>query len=206
VDKIKPIKNKKSAAEERMKLLTQRQDLKQQFIDKKQTARTNINLLKVKSDSLGAYKEQQLKELQDEFRDIDFEFKELGVLAEREELFDGAKARAANDPAKMNNTEMLGKATDVENNTLSRLQVRDSPRERMDVPMALLFRRRSFKPALPACCCLQDGLAEAERAKEHGVAITETLQADREKIYVSTSHRRSLSTRGVPHPPLNTRS
>ena len=117
VDKLRLIKGKRNKAEERDDLLTQRAALKDDFIAKKQAARANISLVKAKVESLGVVKEMELKELQDDFREVDAEFKELGVTADRDELF-GNKGRGLagdeNDPSKMNNTQLLGKALDVQ--------------------------------------------------------------------------------------------
>ena len=106
-----------------MDLLTSRQALKEDFISKKQAARANIALVKAKVESLAIVKERELKELQEEFREIDAEFKELGVLAEREELFEGAKRKGgAGDPGRMNNSELLGAALDIQKQNKDKLK------------------------------------------------------------------------------------
>lgn len=114
IDKLKLVKNKSSKVDEKMTLLNERQDIKNGFIDKKQAARANIGLLKVKAENLGVLKERELKDLQEEFRVLDTAFKELGVMHDREALFDGAHKTGSDDPSKMNNAELLGRAKEVE--------------------------------------------------------------------------------------------
>ena len=87
-----------------------------------QAARANIALVKAKVESLAIVKEKELKDLQEEFREIDSEFKELGVLAEREELFEGAKRGGGNDPSKMNNDQLLGAALDIQKQNKDKLK------------------------------------------------------------------------------------
>ena len=117
------IKGNKRKTEEKLDLLTSRQALKEDFISKKQAARENIALVKAKVESLAIVKERELKELQEEFREIDAEFKELGVLAEREELFEGAKRKGgAGDPGRMNNSELLGAALDIQKQNKDKLK------------------------------------------------------------------------------------
>lgn len=121
VDKLRLIKGNKRKTEEKLDLLNARQALKEDFIGKKQAARANIALVKAKVESLAIVKEKELKDLQEDFREIDSEFKELGVLAEREELFEGAK-RGGNDPSKMNNDQLLGAALDIQKQNKEKLK------------------------------------------------------------------------------------
>jgi len=122
VDKVRLIKKDKKKVEERLDLLNQRQELKQAFIRKKQAVRSEIGLLKTKAEGLGILKERDLKELQEEFREIDQEFRDMGVMADRDELFDGVRPRE-DDPSKMNNKQLLGKALDTQKDTHAKLKV-----------------------------------------------------------------------------------
>jgi len=121
VDKVRLIKKDKKKVEERLDLLNQRQELKQAFIRKKQAVRSEIGLLKTKAEGLGILKERDLKELQEEFREIDQEFRDMGVMADRDELFDGVRPRE-DDPSKMNNKQLLGKALDTQKDTHAKLK------------------------------------------------------------------------------------
>jgi len=49
---------------------------------------------------------------QEEYRDVNQEFKDLGVMAERDELFSGASAPKPDDISGATNTELLSKALD----------------------------------------------------------------------------------------------
>lgn len=125
VDKLRLIKDNKKKTEEKIDLLNERQTIKEDFIAKKTGARSLLALLKLKIESLAIVKEGELKELQEEFREIDSEFKELGVMAEREELFEGAKrGRGGEDPSKLNNDELLGRALDTQKKNKEMLKVR----------------------------------------------------------------------------------
>jgi hypothetical protein len=106
--------------DEKLELLNQRQDLKNQFIQKKQNVRALIDLLKVKAEGAASLKSQELKALQERFREIDTEFREMGVLAEREELFAGA-AKRPDDMMGATNSELLDKAAAVEDDNKSKL-------------------------------------------------------------------------------------
>jgi hypothetical protein len=98
---------------------TQRQDLKDTFIRNKQTTRSLLLLLSTKDPGVAASKERRLKELQvgprpvvekyvlyidvtcssvaqDTFRDIDKEYKELGIQMDRSELL-GENAQVPNN-------------------------------------------------------------------------------------------------------------
>jgi hypothetical protein len=72
-------------------LQLERSTLKERFIAKKQAARANIALLKSGLDIL---KDKELKGLQEEYREIDTEFKAMGLMAEKDSLFEGAEKRA----------------------------------------------------------------------------------------------------------------
>jgi hypothetical protein len=63
VDKLKVLKKSKNKTDV-LDLLTARNDLKKKFITKKQAARTNIDLLRVKNEGLAALKDRGLKEKQ----------------------------------------------------------------------------------------------------------------------------------------------
>lgn len=122
VDQLRLVKGKKSKADQVIDLLNKRKELKDQFINKKQAVRSNLQLLKVKNENLAFHKETGLKELQEEFREIDSEFKEMGIMAERDELFDGARRGRSDDPSKMNNTDLLNKAGSIQKDNTEKLQ------------------------------------------------------------------------------------
>jgi len=123
---------------------------KDSFIQKKKAAKANISTLK---GGLDQVKERELKELQEEFREIDNEFKGMGLMADKESLFDGAAKRGgggdAFDPKKARNEELLEKAKRKEDDNLSKLK---------------------------------DVLQVAQNAKEQGTHVAATLAQDVEKI------------------------
>ncbi|RYG47638.1 hypothetical protein EON67_08395 [archaeon] len=134
VDKLTPLKKAKSdkAQTERLELLTQRGEVQDAFIAKKKAARAQIALLRAKNEGLGALKERELRELQEAYRDINNEFKELGIMVDRDELLEGAAARrtGAEDPGSMTNKELLGEAHRIQQDNTAKLQVRAARRRR----------------------------------------------------------------------------
>lgn len=109
VEKLSKMKNKKKYAIEIPDLLLERTSLKEAFIAKKQAARANISLLKEGLDVLkdkecvfagdgGATRAHsntlrpapfhlcRLREIQEEYRVVDSEFKELCVLPSRKHI------------------------------------------------------------------------------------------------------------------------
>lgn len=121
VAKLAAVKADKKRAMEKMDLLTERDGVKQSFIAKKQACRANIKLL---PENVAILKERELKDLQDEYREIDTEFKALGVMVERNELMSGAAEPkgGAFDVSRATNDELLGKATDVQASTTQKLK------------------------------------------------------------------------------------
>ena len=96
---------------------------KDSFIAKKKAARANIQTLK---NGLDVIKESELKDLQEEFRGIDMEFKAMGLMADKEQLFEGAAKRAGGeggfDPTRAKNVELISKAKAKEEENLSKLK------------------------------------------------------------------------------------
>jgi hypothetical protein len=90
VEKLEAIKKDKKKALERMELISERGKLKDEFIAKKQAARANIKMLK---GGLDVLKEKELKDLQEEYREVDAEFKALGVVVEKDALMEGGSRR-----------------------------------------------------------------------------------------------------------------
>lgn len=121
VDKLSSIKKNKKNAVEVMDLCSERTRIKEAFIARKQAARSNIKLLK---NGLDVVKERELASLQAEFRQIDSDFKALGIMADRESLFDGVDRRERNrdDPSRMDNNELLGRARGIEDENLEKLK------------------------------------------------------------------------------------
>jgi hypothetical protein len=74
---------------------TEREGLKQSFINKKKACRANIVLL---PENLSALKDRELKELQEQYRDVDADFKALGVMVERNTLLEGGSSSARRTP------------------------------------------------------------------------------------------------------------
>lgn len=95
---------------------------KDSYLQKKKAAKANILTLK---GGLDLIKERDLKELQEEFREIDNEFKGMGLMADKETLFDGAAKRAgegAFDPTRARNVELISKAKAKEEENLGKLK------------------------------------------------------------------------------------
>ena len=105
---------------------------KDSYLSKKKAARANISTLKGGLDLL---KEKELKELQEEFREVDNEFKGMGLMADKEQLFEGAAKRADSgfDPTRAKNADLLSKAKSKEEESLAKLRetlvVADATRE-----------------------------------------------------------------------------
>lgn len=150
LEKITIIKNDKKKVNERMDMLNERKSLKEQFIAKKQSARANIKLL---AEGMNALKDQELRECQEEFREIDAEFRSLGLMAEQDALFEGAAARKAGkdgfDPSKAKNDDLLDKSKQIHESTLDKLV---------------------------------KGLQTVESTKDQAKITAQTLVADREKL------------------------
>lgn len=149
VDRLALIRKNKKLIDEKMALITERNnDVKRGFIEQKQATRALIDLLRVHNVGLAAVKEATLKELQEEFRGIDSEFKELGVQMERADLMEGAAGAGAgaDDPSKKNNTELLGEALDIEKDNLGKLKdglkVAEATREQGQVVAGKLAEQR----------------------------------------------------------------
>lgn len=117
VAKLTVIKDDKKKALEKTDLLMERDALKQTFIAKKKACRGNVALL---PEALSVLKERELKGLQEVYRDIDADFKQLGILVERNELLAGAGERPGDfDPSRTTNDELLDKAKNIQtDNTL----------------------------------------------------------------------------------------
>jgi hypothetical protein len=96
---------------------------KDSFIAKKKAARANIQTLK---NGLDVLKESELKDLQEEFRGIDMEFKAMGLMADKDQLFDGPKSRSGGgsefDPKTAKNSEVLSRAKSKEIENLDKLK------------------------------------------------------------------------------------
>ena len=96
---------------------------KDSFIAKKKAARANIQTLK---NGLDVIKESELKDLQEEFRGIDMEFKAMGLMADKDQLFDGPKSRSGGgsefDPKTAKNSEVLSRAKSKEMENLDKLK------------------------------------------------------------------------------------
>lgn len=102
-------------------LQSERDGLLKQWQAKKDACRSNIKML---PESLGILKDKELKDLQEEFREINTEFKALGVMAERATLMEGAAERhnAAHGRSRMNNDELLEGALSIQQNTTNKLK------------------------------------------------------------------------------------
>ncbi len=149
-----------------------RNALKEAFIDKKKTARANIALLKQGLDIL---KDKELKQLHEEFREVDGEFRALGVLVEHDALMEGAKARKGGDgfdPTRAKNDELLDKAGQVQQDSLQKLK---------------------------------QGLMTVEQTKEQGKVTAAQLEQDREKLKRIDAGLDEVQVRGemVSAPPLS---
>jgi hypothetical protein len=99
---------------------TERDGILKQWQAKKETCRANIKLL---PESLAILKDKELKDLQEEFRAINTDFKALGVMAERATLMEGAAERhGVANKSRMNNDELLDGALGVQQATTSKLR------------------------------------------------------------------------------------
>lgn len=121
VDRLSSLKKNKKNAVEIMDLCSERTRIKEAFISRKQAARSNIKLLK---DGMDIMKERELASLQAEFRQIDSDFKALGIMADRDALFDGVNRRGKEkeDPSRMTNDELLNRAKGLEKDNLEKLK------------------------------------------------------------------------------------
>lgn len=101
---------------------------------------------------LDILKDKELKQLHEEFREVDGEFRALGVLVEHDALMEGAKARKGGDgfdPTRAKNDELLDKAGQVQQDSLQKLK---------------------------------QGLMTVEQTKEQGKVTAAQLEQDREKL------------------------
>jgi len=98
VDKLSSMSQKKRTAM-RIEACEERTLLKNSFIAKKQAARANIATLKQGADVL---KTKELTELQEEYRGVDAEFRTMGLMADKDALFDGVTAKKGDkfDPSR----------------------------------------------------------------------------------------------------------
>lgn len=120
VAKLAAIKDDKKKGLDKTDLLMERDTLKNTFIAKKKACRGNIKLL---PENLGILKERELKALQDAYREIDADFKQLGVLVERNQLLEGAAERRNDfDPARATNDDLLDKAKGMQQDTTAKLK------------------------------------------------------------------------------------
>jgi hypothetical protein len=135
---------------EKMDLINERTSLRDAWMSAKGSARSNIKLLR---DGLDVLKEKELRDIQEEFREVDGEFRALGVLVEKESLFEGAAERGKGkdkfDPKRATNDDLLGRALNTETDTLAKLKA---------------------------------GLATVESTKEQGKYTAAQLEQDREKL------------------------
>ena len=133
---------------------TERGVIKDEFIAKKHAARANIRLLK---GGLDVIKERELRELQEEYRQVDNDFRSLGILAEKDALMEGgtregrvlAGSRDGFDPTRAKNDDLLDRAGGIQQDTLAKLK---------------------------------QGLATVESTKEQGKFTAAQLEQDREKM------------------------
>jgi hypothetical protein len=129
---------------------TERGKIKDEFIAKKQAARANIALLK---EGHNVIKEKELKDIQEEYREVDAEFRALGVMVEKDALMDGRPNQANRnnefDPTRAKNDDLLDKAKNTQEDTLMKLK---------------------------------SGLATVEATKEQGKFTAAQLEQDREKM------------------------
>ena len=121
VAKVAAIKGDKRKADEVLELCSERMQLHETWIAKKQGCRANIKMLPT---SAAVLKEKILKDYQEDFREIDAEFKALGVMQDRANLLEGAVAARRDNPAKRTNTELLEGALSTQQSTTGKLRVR----------------------------------------------------------------------------------
>lgn len=120
VQKLEAIKGNKKKGEEVAELCSERVGLQTAFIDKKNACRANIKLL---ASAAAVLKERALADLQAQYREVDAEFKALGIMADRANLLDGAPAaRGGFNPGRATNTELLDKALDTQQTTTAKLK------------------------------------------------------------------------------------
>jgi len=103
-------------------------------------------------------KEKELKDIQDEYREVDAEFRALGVVVEKDALVEGPAAERARglaareggfDPARARNDELLDRAEGIQKDSLQKLKA---------------------------------GLMTVEATKEQGKLTAAQLEQDREKM------------------------
>jgi hypothetical protein len=138
VTKLEAIKDNKKKGEEIAELCSERVGLQTAFIDKKNACRANIKLLPSASAVL---RERALADLQAAYREVDADFKALGVMADRANLLDGAPAsRGGGDfnTHRATNSELLGKALGTQQATTAKLKARALP------PLLALSQLTSF--------------------------------------------------------------
>ena len=104
------------------------------------------------------FKEKELKDIQDEYREVDAEFRALGVVVEKDALVEGPAAERARglaareggfDPARARNDELLDRAEGIQKDSLQKLKA---------------------------------GLMTVEATKEQGKLTAAQLEQDREKM------------------------
>lgn len=149
-ERLDAMKKDPKKALERLDLINERDALKTLWIAKKNSCKANISLM---PEAVGILKNRELKDIQEEYRELDSEFKAMGIVAERTTLLDGANRDEATgrgfDPLRANNDTLLDKATAQQKETTSRLK---------------------------------DGLAVIEQTREQGKFTAAQLEEDREKI------------------------
>ena len=103
-------------------------------------------------------KDKELKDIQDEYREVDAEFRALGVVVEKDALVEGPAAERARglaareggfDPARARNDELLDRAEGIQKDSLQKLKA---------------------------------GLMTVEATKEQGKLTAAQLEQDREKM------------------------
>ena len=94
---------------------------KDNYLQKKKAAKANISTLK---NGLDVLKDGELRQLQEEFREIDNAFKAMGLMADKETLFEGAGKRAEGgfDPTRARNADLLAAARSKEEDNLGKLK------------------------------------------------------------------------------------
>jgi hypothetical protein len=94
------------------------------YLQKKRAAKANIATLK---GGLDVLKDRELKDLQEEYRQIDNDFKAMGLMADKEQLFESAARRGGGadggfDPTRAKNIELISKAKAKEEENLGKLK------------------------------------------------------------------------------------
>jgi hypothetical protein len=116
-------------------------------------------------------RERDLKGYQEEFREVDAEFKALGVMQDRANLLEGAHAARRDDPSRKTNTELLEGALSRQQETTNKLRVRGDccyPCSRVAPPIS---------PLPP-----QEALGTVAATQETARFTAATLEEDREKL------------------------